>query len=551
MSKRERELDDEMRRLIAPFSEKEKTELFARFKQKKATFYGDFIEALKTSHYGPYMIEGEIGKARQAYYKSFYEELLMPGLAKHIISMYNVVRVNKDEEKDDSDVLMGDIFTRIYHMYLNEKVFLGHYLTHTNSLVVSMYDIHVIKYNHNEKNAERRELKIRYDDRGLLHFPENMQFKVQRPSESQCVSVVEYDDADVGGLFHLSFKGNLYNHLGHKERRFFDYKPRLGDYKEMGIKIKGLFAINGGVLLLTHNGKVYICGRGIDRLVSEDVVNSIKTGGYKGTWSQNEDGLSVDFFAPVKIDPSVDIVYVLQGGDRIVSPHSDVSVVERDVYLIDRSGKVYAKNLLANDDGFVLQAPQKCYISPHFPLLVLSDNKSGDNLLSKLDILETYDQMLITKDKRFFNRRTLKEIEISRFNFGVNTSYRDKVYQLAEFQDDNDKVLLFGGKKHDDDTHVIVVGLSNEKLYIFTIPNKYRYKNKALTLVHVIENDIPKNGKEDDLWKFQCDHCRTFMSMSTTFKDHAIDAKLCGQTCQNGLYLKRFNEVVNTVITNK
>jgi hypothetical protein len=535
-------IDEESRRLITPFTDKEKEALSKFISVKKDNLYTDFINALKNSRYGPFMIEGKIGEARQAYYKTFYVNLLSDNLDEHLRSRYNIVRVVSDTS-NDTNVYMNEIFNRVYEMYLTERVFLGNYLTHSNSMEIGKYNLILVKYNDRQDTERGRKITtIEYK----IHTGIATTIKIGKTRIEQMyrniLSVIDIAEDSVN----LDFDNNLYDDLGWKIRAFFDdnmdvvrYKPlkTKKDERSLNINIKGLFSTNDKTgLLLTSDGKVYIKGR-CDNAIGLNAITLLKTkynnlpyraSTHYATAEDGEEGINfiVRKFTPVKIDTNLKIIYIF-------------GVNEQGIFLVDEKLNIYEYNWNAQRDGFTLLL--NVYLPLDFPFAISSVNipmipsmytfDKGNKIVCVSGLYAITSQPKIFKDLSRFTNNTLL------IKSGDDENL-DK--ELLEFENGNNRVLLFSTRKENihEEVTVIVVGLSNEKLYFFLL------KGSKVKLKAVVDNQ-PALWNENDLWKFQCHHCGIESSPYVKlFKDVATKTILCGKTCQIGYYEDKFHQIM-------
>jgi hypothetical protein len=211
--------------------------------------YYTFLNRLKETKYGRFMIGGTIGKERQAYYKPFYKKLIKKGFTSFFLNMAWNVRI--DRGLNDLYALLKDIAPLIYSLYLIDNVYLGNYITHTNTFCASGSLIYIIKNNNEAKNNKR--LLMGYQ---LMYhkysFTPLEAFFIDKNIE--VVSIVRKDDF----VLFFDFDNNLYEINSRKCIKVDAV------YNDIRLNIKALFTSPTQVIMiyiLTMEGNVYGIGR--------------------------------------------------------------------------------------------------------------------------------------------------------------------------------------------------------------------------------------------------------------------------------------------------
>ena len=263
--------------------------------------YEEFYKSLNESkRYKDFVIGGETGKLRYQYYKQFYMDLMREDFISLFLQMSLTFR--EKQPRFYLNPLLEDVFLKsILKNVFTDNVFLGHYLTHTNTIAVikddhrhsSFLTVFVIKnnnqheYNTKGENPNKR-LVISYDVdpnvesqiRGtrFITFPNN--------KDTQIVSVV----ASSKTVLFLGFENDLYAMsifidiaTGRPEpnlplhakkpfqiKRFFDEDFKFFNFNDAGIRIKALFSYQQNLFILTMDGKVFVQGENIKRFFGPD-----------------------------------------------------------------------------------------------------------------------------------------------------------------------------------------------------------------------------------------------------------------------------------------
>ncbi len=513
-------------------STEEATAMTKLLKAKTPFLYQNFITALKNSRYGPFMIEGDIGKAFQEYYKLFYANLIIPEFAQHFKHMYQVTVANldnNDKKLMNINVFMCDIFDHIYNLFLTNTCFLGHFLTHTNTLAaLEGSRIYVVKYNNRSNNTNKR-LLIEYaclKDETVRHG--TVGIDVRKPS---VIARTLYDDtievlsvvSTKNKTLVLGFNNDLYEkeqvsrtlYQQESVKMIFDDNTTLVDYStRKDFLIKGIYANRESFFILTMSGKVYIRGRclhaaGADALERIDRMNVIMP--FENDVYENIGGLKVYRFIPVKLPKeAAPIVYIY--------PQGSVEMT----YLVDANNRVFQYDWVHPTDGFVFADEQ---IDRDCPLFIKRKAPDTESI-----IIDVSDHISLTEDKIFIDNWTNSEKPV----YGGGDDYR-------EFKRKENRILQFTSY-----AAYSIVLLSNQKIYIF---NQANFPMTSYVLRKVIKNEPikwdKKNASKNDTWTFQCEHCRAFdVSLSV---DHSLDAVLCSEECQNALWLNAYPGILSIV----
>jgi hypothetical protein len=451
-------------------------------RSKLDNLYQDFLAALSESRYGRFMITGVIGKRRQEEYRPFYERLLREGFIRHFITMIYYLRVLKPEN-EDYIVLMSDVFQHIYKAYLIDKVYLGNYITHTETIAVESVtgNLFVIKNNDNAYNNKR--LLLHYENSKDSFYLDRAGF-VSRDIE--IVSVVSNSNMTI----FLGFNNDLYMIIrGSQEvqviESFSDDRMELVSYKKEGIRIKGLFSTKWNIYLLTTLGKVFMIGDTTHSQLTPKSLDRIK---HLHVPLAERNGFvvsMVNYFTPIKMTspktPHPVIVHISE-------PYSDGIPI-----LIDEHNVVYQ----------------------------LNDSTGTFDKMSDEDAALTYLADVESGHQREW-----------RMNLSKKLLHFDEHYDLSLGEDGN----TLSEEYWSDETHLLTyhmcdselyVLLTNQKIYHFTPAqwNDHKYK-----LVQVILNKpIAWNETVSDTWIFQCHQCGTFSSLNL---DPSTDSVFCTPECQ-------------------
>lgn len=496
-------------------TEVEREAMVTLLEKKMVDVYPNFISALKKSHYGPFMIEGNIGKAFQEYYRSFYEDLIIPDFVRHFELMYKLAVSNIDEP-GPMYTFMSDIFNHIYDVFLTNTSFLGHYLTHTNTLSATDDKINVVKYNTRLNHSSKR-LLLEYSFTKDDIFSDEIVFEVSNPKviglyekSIEVLSVVSTKNASLI----LGFNNDLYKKEGSDMSlssrdnaiMFFDDDMNLFDYKKRGIRIKGVYANRETFFVLTMDGKVYINGN-CGRVIGDDALGRINRGGGGGGGDNN-----IHRFTPIKLPANVAPIVYIYPFDTY-----------ENTFLVDAKDQVFVYDWIHPTDGFVLSDAN---INPDFPLRVTK--YKSINTTSK--VIDIQGRIALTEDKKFIHAWTGSQKAIVNANGNMYKEFEQKENMVLQFT----SYLTYS-----------VVLLSNQKIYIFDNDEE----TFAYILRKVIENKPVKwdehKPEEKDVWTFQCSHCdRITVPLSI---DYSNDAVLCSEECHQELYHKEYSWIMKMI----
>lgn len=538
MSKRSRRLDDDYeevkleveKRFVNPSAvKKEVDEIFNLLQTKLDDMYNVFIRALEESRYSKFMIEGEIGKFRQWYYKPFYEEVLSRDFKVYFIQMCSIVR--KVHEGDSYLEIMSEIFPSVFKQFITsiDDQFLGNYITHTNSMVCRFDDYHRAESVFVIKNNQKKRLLTvynRYGDNEVVY-------------NSKGVEIASITRGPNKQLYCLGFNNDLYQLVPKSEdqsfyalnpiTQFLDEEFNIVDFKAKGIKIKALFDATDTCYLLTTDGNVYIIGV-CTGLIDPNAIERIGPGdnilGYGSSTS-----LEVKMFYPIKIKD-------LKEEDKIVYYERQFTTLDTHKYkltesLIDASGNVYRKRA----EGFTFKRNLKAMYE--------------DNRANNFDYM--YEDGLLDSKFNYALKNYPKRVKF-RFGFANVTADLDK-----EFLRDNVQILMFDTRTLNGH---IYVACNNGKIYEFTAETWTSFK-----MVSVLEGQPQLSGhekfqlwikdEEEDTeakWSIQsslrshCDKCSQFKNPIS--QDQCINGLFCDTKCQSGYYYKKYNELLS-FMTNK
>lgn len=517
MSKRSRRVDEEKDELLIqseikkrftthrPPSKDEIDKIRRILSSKLDNLYNDFIIALKKSRYGRYMIEGLLGKERQEAYKPFYERLIREGFIKHFIVTLQVLRVVMEEEQEYF-VLMDDIFPIIYKKYLVDNVYLGNYITHTETLAVDNANggIYIIKNNDNA-----------YENKRLLLYykPEPFSFYI-RDAEfvSRDVEIVSVVSSQIHTVF-MGFNNDLYmiirddneeeqQQIVRTIEHLLDDKMELVEYKKEGIRIKALFSLRQNVYLLTTRGRVYVVGDVSHSQISKDAIDQIKNIHIPVEHRNNDTLPIINTFIPISfVGTSItpNIVYI----DERFNDATPALVDENNV--VYHLSEVHGSYERMNDE---------------YAQIYLNDVVNG-----RKGEWDTINKQLLHFDDEHLN------VELDDEDNSASEEYwSDESKYLA-----HNVCEMTSGQK---DLYVL---LTNQRIYHFTQAqwNENKYKLVQVVLNKPILWDSSK--KKADTWIFQCYHCEGFKS--TMCEDKCIDGVFCSLECQNSFYYRQFKKI--------
>jgi hypothetical protein len=503
--------------LVGQLPTKQEVDLLSNLLEpKKKSLFNDFIIALGMSRYATFMIGGKLGKELQDYYRAYYTDLLLNDLIKHFIELFNRNRPFYPDF-DHFTVFMTDIFTHIYAMFFSEKVFLGHYLLHSNTLAITSSKLIIIKYNN--RYSENKRVTVFYDyeteriDNGATKI-----ITVHKPkfdkNAKEMVSIVSSDYDTIS----LDFDNQLYRHSLEKNeiKIILNNEMKPIDYHTNHIIIKGLYANRLAVFILTTDGQVYIMG------------NCMTTIGHKAIEMVDENFMvkvtkMITLFAPIKINVVIspeDIPHIVH-----IYPHESGKT-----FLVDSKNRIYMYdwNFGQDADGFNIFSDS--YNHKKLPITISFNLDAMQAMI--IDISNDY---AIDKDKKIY--------DLNDFGLKVEVTTVDNPFsgELEEFYADYTKVLLFQANKGK-----WIVCLNNQKTYIFTKMEGLIFHKPPFVLRSVVYNNrVLWNEKEKiaDLWIFQCDYCNKISSQLK--QDYNINATVCDQKCQKALYEREFLKITN------
>jgi hypothetical protein len=553
MAKRERDpfiafIEEEIRRShIGPVLSEEEIEKEAKMidnllEKKLDSLYNTFIQSIKVSRYGPFMIQGEMGKIRQEYYKPFYENLIKKGFITHFLTMTQFAKIG---DSNDFHAFMEDIFPKIYKDVVIDKVYLGHYITHTNTFCVQT-DEHIFIIKNNDNAYDNKRLLLTYPIDNDSFYLAGATF-VDRNIEIVTVECCDRIGAGSLTVICLDFNNNLYNvsfDVNNKPKLevipfMLNNDAILVKYKEAGIVIKALYRSLNTFFLLTSNGNVYVMG-----VVNIGMINITKL---RKTYGINGDNvhfknivsnqIMLYFFTPIMFDTLIP--------PNIVSISFEGTEDEK-IVLYDFNNIVYVSPSTISPFQIKHQLSHESYLTGH---RIHSYDLSW---LMEMDI-EEYERKKAIKyplildcssvgpyqidvDKNITTvGLDLYLVPVSASDFissksEINASRYSKS-EIFTYRDSENEVLSF----YVDKNSSVYVLLSNQKIYKFEKEMfGVDYQLRQLILNYPIIWDSTKKDKRDT-WIFQCYYCQKYEGVKLQ-KDHSINGVFCTTDCQKNFY---------------